>query len=30
MMETIASRLTPAEVQAVASYVEGLHRVEPL
>lgn len=26
MMETIASRLTPAEVQAVASYIEGLHR----
>lgn len=25
MMETIASRLTPAEMQAVASYVEGLH-----
>jgi cytochrome c553 len=26
MMETIASRLTPAEMQAVASYIEGLHR----
>jgi cytochrome c553 len=26
MMETIASRLTPAEIQAVASYIEGLHR----
>jgi cytochrome c553 len=25
MMETIASHLTPAEMQAVASYVEGLH-----
>lgn len=25
MMETIAARLTPAEMQAVASYVEGLH-----
>jgi len=25
MMETIAGRLTPAEMQAVASYVEGLH-----
>ena len=25
MMETIASRLTPAEMQAVASYIEGLH-----
>jgi len=29
MMETIAARLTPAEIQAVASYVEGLHRAEP-
>jgi cytochrome c553 len=29
MMETIASRLTPAEVQAVASYIEGLHHAEP-
>ena len=28
MMETIASRLTPAEMQAVASYIEGLHRAE--
>jgi cytochrome c553 len=26
MMETIAARLTPAEIQAVASYIEGLHR----
>ena len=25
MMETIASRLSPAEMQAVASYIEGLH-----
>jgi len=25
MMESIASRLTPAEMQAVASYIEGLH-----
>ncbi|MGH7441244.1 MAG: c-type cytochrome, partial [bacterium] len=25
MMETIASRLTPAQMQAVASYVQGLH-----
>src|SRR5690242_10137419 len=25
MMETIAARLTPAEMQAVASYIEGLH-----
>lgn len=25
MMETIAARLSPAEIQAVASYVEGLH-----
>jgi len=25
MMEIIASRLTPAEMQAVASYIEGLH-----
>ena len=29
MMETIASRLTPAEVQAVASYIEGLHHAQP-
>lgn len=28
MMETIASRLTPAEMQAVASYIEGLHRAQ--
>ena len=28
MMETIAARLTPAEMQAVASYIEGLHRSE--
>jgi len=26
MMEAIAARLTPAEMQAVASYIEGLHR----
>ncbi len=25
MMETIAARLSPAEMQAVASYIEGLH-----
>ena len=25
MMETIAARLTPADMQAVASYIEGLH-----
>ena len=25
MMETIASRLTPAQMQAVASYIQGLH-----
>ena len=25
MMETIAARLTPAEMQSVASYIEGLH-----
>jgi cytochrome c553 len=25
MMETIAARLTPTEMQAVASYIEGLH-----
>jgi len=25
MMETIAGRLSPAEMQAVASYIEGLH-----
>lgn len=25
MMETIASRLTPAQIQAVASYIQGLH-----
>ena len=25
MMETIAARLTPAEMQAVAAYIEGLH-----
>ena len=25
MMETIAGRLTPAEIQSVASYIEGLH-----
>lgn len=29
MMETIASRLTPAEIQAVASYIEGLHHAQP-
>jgi len=29
MMETIASRLTPAEMQAVASYIEGLHHAQP-
>src|SRR5579863_57485 len=29
MMETIASRLTPAEMQAVASYLEGLHPAKP-
>lgn len=29
MMETIASRLTSAEIQAVASYVEGLHTGQP-
>ena len=28
MMETIASRLTQAEMQAVASYIEGLHRAQ--
>jgi cytochrome c553 len=28
MMETIAARLTPAEMQAVASYIEGLHRAQ--
>lgn len=25
MMETVAARLSPAEMQAVASYIEGLH-----
>lgn len=29
MMETIAARLTPAEMQAVASYIEGLHASKP-
>ena len=29
MMETVASRLTPAEMQAVASYIEGLHAAQP-
>jgi len=29
IMETIASRLTPAEMQAVASYIEGLHTAKP-
>ena len=29
MMETVASRLTPAEMQAVASYIEGLHAAPP-
>jgi len=29
MMETIAARLTPAEMQAVATYVEGLHSAQP-
>jgi cytochrome c553 len=29
MMETIAARLTPAEMQAVASYIEGLHGAKP-
>jgi cytochrome c553 len=28
MMETIAARLTPAEMQALASYIEGLHRAQ--
>lgn len=29
IMETIAGRLTPAEMQAVASYIEGLHAAKP-
>ena len=29
MMETVAGRLTPAEMQAVASYIEGLHATKP-
>ena len=29
MMETIASRLSPAEMQAVGSYIEGLHAAKP-
>lgn len=29
MMETVAARLTPAEMQAVASYIEGLHAAQP-
>lgn len=28
MMETIAARLTPAQMQAVASYIEGLHATQ--
>ncbi|MGE5624455.1 MAG: c-type cytochrome [Bacillota bacterium] len=29
MMESIAARLTPAEMQAVASYIQGLHAAKP-
>jgi cytochrome c553 len=28
MMETIAARLTPADMQAVAGYIEGLHNAQ--
>lgn len=28
IMQTIAARLTPAEIQAVASYIQGLHAVQ--